>query len=100
MTREQYDASSRLIAGEKTDFKSGKPYALFRRCLPIEVMAERGPRRCATADEAGRVTNPHDDGKAYHCAATPGPARTLTTWSVTDQAEAGAQQRVFRTIPG
>ena len=37
-----------LLAGEKTEFKQweGTPY--FDGCLPIEVMAERGARRCAT----------------------------------------------------
>ena len=39
-----------LLAGEKTDFKEWEkstPY--FEGCLPIEVMAARGPKtRCAS----------------------------------------------------
>ncbi|MGU3576843.1 methylenetetrahydrofolate--tRNA-(uracil(54)-C(5))-methyltransferase (FADH(2)-oxidizing) TrmFO [Brucellaceae bacterium C25G] len=44
MDKEQYEAFiAALIEGEKTDFKQweGTPY--FDGCLPIEVMAERGP---------------------------------------------------------
>ncbi len=44
MSREQYEAFvAALIAGQKTEFKEweGTPY--FDGCLPIEIMAERGP---------------------------------------------------------
>ena len=44
MTREEYEAFvAALLAGGKTEFKEweGTPY--FDGCLPIEVMAERGP---------------------------------------------------------
>jgi methylenetetrahydrofolate--tRNA-(uracil-5-)-methyltransferase len=45
MTREQYETFvAALISGDKTDFKEWEkstPY--FNGCLPIEVMAERGP---------------------------------------------------------
>src|SRR6202040_3367915 len=63
MTREQYDRFvDALIAGEKTDFKeweSSTPY--FDGCLPIEVMAERGPEtlRHGPMKPVG-LTNPHD----------------------------------------
>jgi len=46
MTREEYDAFiAGILAAEKTTFKDWEkntPY--FEGCLPIEVMAERGPR--------------------------------------------------------
>ena len=46
LSRAEYDAfHAALLAGEKTDFKEWEkstPY--FEGCLPIEVMAERGPR--------------------------------------------------------
>ncbi|MGB1540345.1 MAG: methylenetetrahydrofolate--tRNA-(uracil(54)-C(5))-methyltransferase (FADH(2)-oxidizing) TrmFO, partial [Rickettsiales bacterium] len=46
MSREQYDAFlEALLAAEKTEFKEWEkdtPY--FEGCLPIEVMAERGPQ--------------------------------------------------------
>lgn len=44
MDKEQYEAFvAALVEGDKTDFKEweGTPY--FDGCLPIEVMAERGP---------------------------------------------------------
>ncbi len=57
MSREQYEAFiDALLAAEKTEFREfeGTPY--FDGCLPIEVMAERGPRDPALrADEAGRA---------------------------------------------
>ena len=50
MDRDQYAAFiEALLAGEKTEFRDWEkdtPY--FEGCLPIEVMAERGARRCAS----------------------------------------------------
>src|SRR5579872_1968875 len=63
MTKEQYDAFvAALISGEKTDFKeweTNTPY--FDGCLPIEVMAERGPEtlRHGPMKPVG-LTNPRD----------------------------------------
>src|SRR6266478_9164736 len=63
MTKDQYDGFvDALIAGEKTDFKdweTNTPY--FDGCLPIEVMAERGPEtlRHGPMKPVG-LTNPHD----------------------------------------
>ena len=62
MTKEQYDAFvAALLAGEKTDFKeweTNTPY--FDGCLPVEVMAERGPEtlRHGPMKPVG-LTNPH-----------------------------------------
>ena len=63
MTKEQYDGFiAALIAGEKTEFKeweTNTPY--FDGCLPIEVMAERGPEtlRHGPMKPVG-LTNPND----------------------------------------
>src|SRR5665213_2215298 len=69
MTKEQYDGFvAALIAGEKTEFKqweTNTPY--FDGCLPIEVMAERGPEtlRHGPMKPVG-LTNPHNPTvKAY-----------------------------------
>src|SRR3954468_7286574 len=69
MTKEQYDGFvAALVAGEKTEFKeweTNTPY--FDGCLPIEVMAERGPEtlRHGPMKPVG-LTNPHDPTtKAY-----------------------------------
>ena len=61
LTRGQYDAFvAALIAGEKDAFKEweGTPY--FEGCLPIEVMAERGPEtlRYGPMKPVG-LTDPH-----------------------------------------
>jgi methylenetetrahydrofolate--tRNA-(uracil-5-)-methyltransferase len=51
MDRAQYEAFvAALVSGDKTSFQEWEkttPY--FDGCLPIEVMAERGRKRCATA---------------------------------------------------
>ena len=50
LDKDQYEGFiAALLAAEKTAFKDfeGTPY--FEGCLPIEVMAERGPRRFASA---------------------------------------------------
>ena len=77
MDREQYDAFIRaLIDGEKTDFKEWEkstPY--FDGCLPIEVMAERGPETLRHGPMKPRgLTNAHKPhGKALcRGAAAPG----------------------------
>jgi len=61
--------------------ETNTPY--FDGCLPIEVMADAAARRCAMADEAGRLTNPHNPTvKAYaigNCARTTS-RHALQTW--------------------
>ncbi len=68
MTREQYFAFiDALIHAEKTEFKEWEkntPY--FEGCMPIEVMAERGPEtlRYGPMKPVG-LTNPHSPEKPY-----------------------------------
>jgi methylenetetrahydrofolate--tRNA-(uracil-5-)-methyltransferase len=106
MDREQYDRFvSALVAGEKIGFKQweGTPY--FDGCLPIEVMAERGPEtlRHGPMKPVG-LTNPRDPlvkacaivqlrqdnalGTLYNMVGF----QTKLTYA--------EQVRVFRTIPG
>ena len=107
MNREQYDAFIQaLIEGDKIGFKEWEattPY--FDGCLPIEVMAERGPEtlRHGPMKPVG-LTNPHDPtvkacaivqlrqdnalGTLYNMVGF----QTKLTYS--------EQVRVFRTIPG
>jgi methylenetetrahydrofolate--tRNA-(uracil-5-)-methyltransferase len=50
LTREQYEAFiDALLAADKTEFHEGETAGYFDGCLPVEVMAERGARRCASA---------------------------------------------------
>ena len=107
MTKEQYDAFvAALIAGEKTDFKdweTNTPY--FDGCLPIEVMAERGPEtlRHGPMKPVG-LTNPHNPTvKAYAIVQLRQDNKLGTLYNIVGfqtKLKHGAQQRVFRTIPG
>ena len=107
MTREQYGAFvGALIAGEKTDFKeweSNTPY--FDCCLPIEVMAERGPEtlRHGPMKPVG-LTNPHNPlVKAYAIVQLRQDNKLGTLYNMVGfqtKLKYGAQQRIFRTIPG
>ena len=68
MTKDQYDAFIQaLLSAEKTEFHDGEATAYFDGCLPIEVMAERGPEtlRFGPMKPVG-LTNPHNPTvKAY-----------------------------------
>ena len=107
MTREQYDAFvAALLAGEKTDFKeweTNTPY--FDGCLPVEVMAERGHEtlRHGPMKPVG-LTNPHDPTvKPYAVVQLRQDNKLGTLYNMVGfqtKLKYGAQQRVFRTIPG
>ena len=107
MTREQYDRFvDALIAGEKTDFKeweTNTPY--FDGCLPIEVMAERGHEtlRHGPMKPVG-LTNPHDPTvKAYAIVQLRQDNKLGTLYNMVGfqtKLKYGAQQRIFRMIPG
>src|SRR6476660_3847642 len=107
LTKEQYDAFvAALIAGEKTDFKeweTNTPY--FDGCLPIEVMAERSREtlRHGPMKPVG-LTNPHDPTvKAYAIVQLRQDNKLGTLYNMVGfqtKLKHGAQQRIFRTIPG
>jgi methylenetetrahydrofolate--tRNA-(uracil-5-)-methyltransferase len=107
MNKEQYDAFvDALLSGEKTDFKEWEtdtPY--FDGCLPIEVMAERGREtlRHGPMKPVG-LTNPRDPTvKAYAVVQLRQDNKLGTLYNMVGfqtKLKYGAQQRVFRTIPG
>src|SRR6202000_1578045 len=107
MTKEQYDGFvAQLVAGEKTDFKeweASTPY--FDGCLPIEVMAERAKdtRRHGPMKPVG-LTNPHNPTvKAYAIVQLRQDNKLGTLYNMVGfqtKLKHGAQQRIFRTIPG
>jgi methylenetetrahydrofolate--tRNA-(uracil-5-)-methyltransferase len=107
MTREQYDAFVKaLIEGEKTDFKeweTNTPY--FDGCLPIEVMAERGPEtlRHGPMKPVG-LTNPHNpETKAHAIVQLRQDNKLGTLYNMVGfqtKLKYGPQQRIFRMIPG
>jgi methylenetetrahydrofolate--tRNA-(uracil-5-)-methyltransferase len=107
MTREQYDDFvAALISGEKTDFReweTNTPY--FDGCLPIEVMAERGREtlRHGPMKPVG-LTNPHDPTvKPYAIVQLRQDNKLGTLYNIVGfqtKLRHGAQQRIFRSIPG
>lgn len=107
MNKEQYDGFvAALISGEKTEFKeweTNTPY--FDGCLPIEVMAERGPEtlRHGPMKPVG-LTNPHDPTtKACAIVQLRQDNKLGTLYNIVGfqtKLKYGEQQRIFRTIPG
>ncbi|MFV0281641.1 MAG: methylenetetrahydrofolate--tRNA-(uracil(54)-C(5))-methyltransferase (FADH(2)-oxidizing) TrmFO, partial [Rhodoblastus sp.] len=106
LDREQYMAFvEALIAGPKTEFREweGTPY--FDGCLPIEVMAERGPEtlRHGPMKPMG-LTNAHDPTvKAYGIVQLRQDNALGTLYNMVGfqtKLKHGAQIEIFRTIPG
>ncbi len=107
MTREQYDDFIRaLIDGEKGDFKEWEkttPY--FDGCLPIEVMAERGPETLRHGPMKPRgLTNAHaPDDKPYAVVQLRQDNKLGTLYNIVGfqtKLKYADQVRVFRSIPG
>ena len=107
LDRAQYDAFiEALNAGDKTafhDWEADTPY--FDGCLPIEVMAERGPEtlRHGPMKPVG-LTNPHDPATtAYAIVQLRQDNKLGTLYNIVGfqtKLKYGEQQRIFRTIPG
>jgi methylenetetrahydrofolate--tRNA-(uracil-5-)-methyltransferase len=105
LTQEQYQRFvGALLAGEKTEFHDWEtPY--FDGCLPIEVMAERGPEtlRHGPMKPFG-LTNAHaPDVKPYAVVQLRQDNRLGTLFNMVGfqtKLKHGDQVRIFRTIPG
>ena len=107
MDKAQYEAFiNDLITGEKTDFKDWEkstPY--FDGCLPIEVMAERGPEtlRHGPMKPMG-LTNAHNpDVKAYAVVQLRQDNALGTLYNIVGfqtKLKYAEQVRVFKSIPG
>ncbi|RFC67344.1 MULTISPECIES: methylenetetrahydrofolate--tRNA-(uracil(54)-C(5))-methyltransferase (FADH(2)-oxidizing) TrmFO [Mesorhizobium] len=106
MDKAQYEAFvAALIDGQKTEFKQweGTPY--FDGCLPIEVMAERGPEtlRHGPMKPMG-LTNAHNPTvKAYAVVQLRQDNALGTLYNMVGfqtKLKHGEQVRVFKTIPG
>ena len=106
LSREQYygfiDA---LLAGEKTDFKDWEkdtPY--FEGCLPIEVMAERGPDTLAFGPmKPVGLTDPHTNARPFAVVQLRQDNALGTLYNMVGfqtKLKHGEQTRIFRTIPG
>jgi len=107
MNHAQYDAFiDALISAEKTPFKDWEkdtPY--FEGCLPIEVMAERGPKTLSFGPmKPVGLTNPHDpDNKPAAIVQLRQDNALGTLYNMVGfqtKMTYGEQKRIFATIPG
>ena len=107
LDREQYATFiAALLAGDKTEFQeweTSTPY--FEGCLPIEVMAERGPEtlRFGPMKPVG-LTNPHaPDVKPYAVVQLRQDNALGTLFNMVGfqtKLKYGEQMGIFRAIPG
>ena len=113
MTREQYEAFVQgLLDGEKTEFKeweANTPY--FDGCMPIEVMAARGPEtlrfgpmKPVGLDNPHWATVEHPTGRwPYAVVQLRQDNKLGTLWNMVGfqtKLKHAEQVRLFRTIPG
>lgn len=94
-----------LNAGEKTEFKDWErdtPY--FEGCMPIEVMAERGPETLRYGPMKGvGLDDPRTGRWPYACVQLRQDNALGTLWNMVGfqtKLKHGEQVRIFRTIPG
>ncbi len=106
MDRETYDRFiNELLTAPKTEFKEWEketPY--FEGCLPIEVMAERGPEtlRYGPLKPVG-LTNPHSGEKPHAVVQLRQDNALGTLYNMVGfqtKLKYGEQARVFKMIPG
>lgn len=107
MNEEQYhNFIEALLTSDRVSFKEWEkntPY--FNACLPIEVMAERGPKtlRFGPMKPVG-LTNPHaPDKKPYAVVQLRQDNKLGTLYNIVGfqtKMTYGAQKEIFRTIPG
>jgi methylenetetrahydrofolate--tRNA-(uracil-5-)-methyltransferase len=106
LTRAQYEAFvAALVGGDKVAFHEWENTPYFDGCLPIEVMADRGPEtlRHGPLKPFG-LTNPHQpDVKPYAVVQLRQDNRLGTLYNMVGfqtKLKHGEQVRIFRTIPG
>ncbi|MBL4588815.1 MAG: methylenetetrahydrofolate--tRNA-(uracil(54)-C(5))-methyltransferase (FADH(2)-oxidizing) TrmFO [Alphaproteobacteria bacterium] len=106
MNEEQYQTFiSDLVNSPKTEFKEWEkdtPY--FEGCMPIEIMAERGPEtlRFGPMKPVG-LTNPHSEEKPYAVVQLRQDNALGTLYNMVGfqtKMKYGEQARVLKTIPG
>ncbi len=106
MTKPQYYAFiDALLTADKTEFHEGETAGYFDGCLPIEVMAERGPEtlRHGPMKPVG-LTNTHDPQvKPYAVVQLRRDNKLGTLYNIVGfqtKMKYGAQTAVFKLIPG
>jgi methylenetetrahydrofolate--tRNA-(uracil-5-)-methyltransferase len=106
MNKEQYETFVQaLLDAPKTEFKEWESTShYFEGCMPIEVMAERGPEtlRYGPMKPVG-LTNPNSDEKPYAVVQLRQDNKQATLYNMVGfqtKMKYGAQAEVFKTIPG
>jgi len=106
MTRDQYYAFIEALgSADKTEFHAGETAGYFDGCLPIEVMAERGPEtpRHGPMKPVG-LTNAHDPQvKPYAVVQLRRDNKLGTLYNIVGfqtKMKHGAQTTVLKMIPG
>lgn len=105
LSQEQYYAFvDALLASEKAEFHDWEKASYFDGCLPIEVMAERGVETLVFGPmKPVGLTNPHSDIKPYAVVQLRQDNKEDTLRNMVGfqtKMKYGAQQQIFRTIPG
>ncbi len=106
LDKEQYHAFVQgLIDGEKGEFRDWEkdtPY--FEGCMPIEVMAERGPETLRFGPMKGvGLDDPRDGRWPYAAVQLRQDNASATLWNIVGfqtKLKHAEQVRLFRTIPG
>ena len=106
LDKEQYDTFVQaLVGGEKMpfhDWEKDTPY--FEGCMPIEVMAERGPETLRYGPMKGvGLDDPRTGRWPYACVQLRQDNKLGTLWNMVGfqtKLKHGEQVRIFRTIPG
>jgi methylenetetrahydrofolate--tRNA-(uracil-5-)-methyltransferase len=105
LSEDQYTSFiAALLAGEKTQFKDWEKTPYFEACLPIEVMAERGPDtpRFGPMKPVG-LTDPHSGQRPFAVVQLRQDNALGTLYNMVGfqtKLKHGEQTRVFRMIPG
>lgn len=105
LSKEQYHAFvEALLAGDKAEFKQWEDVPYFEGCMPIEVMAERGPETPRFGPMKGvGLDDPRTGRWPYAVVQLRQDNAQGTLWNMVGfqtKLKHGEQVRIFRTIPG
>ena len=105
LTEEQYYAFVEAVKeGEKVTPRAFEEAKYFEGCLPIEVMAERGPLTLAYGPlKPVGLADPRSDERPFAVVQLRMENREATAWNMVGfqtRLKYPAQRRIFRTIPG
>jgi methylenetetrahydrofolate--tRNA-(uracil-5-)-methyltransferase len=105
MDKDQYFAFvDALLTGEKTEYKEWEGVPYFEGCMPIEVMASRGPETLRYGPMKGvGLDNPRTGRWPYAVVQLRQDNALGTLWNMVGfqtKLKHAEQVRIFRTIPG